>query len=208
MPSLIFEIVFGVLMGAAALVLGTYLPNRSRCILEQAIQLADCPEQELRELIRRGILSYRRRYVVFGPLSFDVHQLADVRVHYPELKRLRAEHAATLHKMAEDLAAQMQEDNRRRQEQMAAHQAEMEMLRRIHAEMLKNLRTQLNLIPSEVVDALGVLGLKAEASFNEVYQRYRLLAKRHHPDTSGDPQQFMQINAAYTCVKNWIASQG
>lgn len=197
----------GIIMTIAALVLVTYISNRSRCMLEQAVQLAGCSESELQELVKEGLLTYRHQYVLFGPLSFDASQLADVRVHYPELKRLRAEHAATLHKMAEDLAAQMQEDNRRRQEHMAAHQAEMEMLRRIHAEMLKNLRTQLNLIPQDVVDALGVLGLPKDASFDAVSQRYRLLAKCHHPDTGGDPQQFIQIHAAYTCVKNWIESQ-
>lgn len=201
-------VILGIVMGAAALTLVTYLTNRSRCVLEQAVQLSGCAEDELQEFVRRGVLSYRRQYIVFGPLAFDVSQLADLRAHYPELKRARAEHDAALQKMAEDLAAQIQESNRRLQEQEAAHQAEMEMLRRIHAEMLKSLRTQLNLIPQEVVEALRVLGLPKDASFDEVYQRYRQLAKRHHPDTGGDSKHFIQINAAYTCVKNWIEAHG
>jgi hypothetical protein len=202
------SLIFGIIMGAAALALVTYLTNRSRCLLEQAVQLSGCSESELRELIREGWLIYRRKYVISGPLSFDGSQLADVRAHYPELKRRRAENAATLRKSAEDIAAQMQEDNRRRQEQMAAHQAEMEMLKRIHAEMLRNLSIQLNLIPPDVADALRVLGLQKDASFDEVYQRYRQLAKRSHPDTGGDPQHFMHINAAYDCVKKWLQSHG
>lgn len=154
------------------------------------------------------MLIYRRRYVISGPLSFERSQLADVRAHYPELKRSRAEYDALVRKGAEDLAAQQQEYNRLRQERNAAHQAEMEMLRRIHAEMLRNLSIQLNLIPPDVADALHVLGLQKDASFDEVYKRYRQLAKRSHPDTGGDPQHFMQINAAYDCVKKWIQSHG
>jgi curved DNA-binding protein CbpA len=66
---------------------------------------------------------------------------------------------------------------------------------------------QLNLIPPEVAHAFDVLGLPRDASFPDIRQRYRLLAKRAHPDTGGDQEQFKQINAAYKCLIKWIESQ-
>lgn len=45
--------------------------------------------------------------------------------------------------------------------------------------------------------ALAVLGLPPNASQQQIKQRYRLLAKRYHPDRGGDPRQMQQIIAAY-----------
>ncbi|EFH80694.1 hypothetical protein KSD_52560 [Ktedonobacter sp. SOSP1-85] len=45
--------------------------------------------------------------------------------------------------------------------------------------------------------ALAVLGLPANATPQQIKQRYRLLAKRYHPDRGGDPQQMQRIIAAY-----------
>lgn len=203
MESLIFVII----LGAAGLALLTYFSNRSRCLLEQAVQLSECSEEELRELIREGALSYRRKYFVFGPLSFDKYQLADVRAHYPELKRLRAEHAATLQTMAVEMAASIAEANHRYREEARRRQEEQERMERIYAALLHNLSLQLNLMPPAVAQALDVLGLPRDASLSEIRQRYRELAKRHHPDTGGDAQQFILVNEAYTCVIAWIESQ-
>lgn len=175
--------IVGILMGGVALALVTYFPNRSRCTLEQAAQLSGCPENELQELIQARLLSYRRKYGMVGLRSLDVSEIPAERAASEQLKRMRAETDAAIRRQAEEVVAEIQERNRRFQEQEAAHQAEMEMLRRIHAEMLKNLRTRLNLIPQEVVDALRILGLSRQASFDDVYRRYRLLAKRYHPDT-------------------------
>lgn len=201
MPS----IILGIIMITAALVLVTFIINRSRCTLEQAVQLSGCPEKELRTLIQEGLLTYRRKYAVFGPRSLDAHEIAEARTAYREIKSLRAETDATLRKMAEDAAARIQEANRIYQEQVNAHQEEMERIRRIYNEILKSLN--IHHIPPHVADALQTLGLQNEASFDDVRQRYRLLAKRHHPDTGGDPERFIHINAAYTSVIAWIESQ-
>lgn len=201
------SLVFVIILGAAGIALLTYFSNRSRCLLEQAVQLSECTEEELRELIREGVLSYRRQYLIFGPLSFDTYQLADVRAHYPELKRLRAEHAATLQTMAEEMAASIAEANRRYQEEASRRREEQERMERVYAALLHNLSIHLNLMPPAVAQALDVLGLPRDASLREIRQCYRELAKRYHPDTGGDAQQFIRVNDAYTCVIAWIDSQ-
>jgi DnaJ-domain-containing protein 1 len=45
--------------------------------------------------------------------------------------------------------------------------------------------------------ALAVLGLPANATRQQIKQRYRVLAKRHHPDKGGDQRQMQRIIAAY-----------
>lgn len=45
-------------------------------------------------------------------------------------------------------------------------------------------------------DALGSLGLKQGASYEEVKLRYRELVKEHHPDQGGDPAAFRKIQNA------------
>ncbi len=51
--------------------------------------------------------------------------------------------------------------------------------------------------------ALAVLGLPPTATPQQIKRRYRALAKRHHPDLGGDPQQMQRIIAAYDfLVKN------
>jgi branched-subunit amino acid transport protein len=95
------------------------------------------------------------------------------------------------------------------QEQLLAQKEEQERLRKMHAEILERLRNsrQVTPIPEEVIQALRVLDLPSEASLDVIHQRYRLLAKRYHPDTGGDPETFKRINAAYKCVLTWITSQ-
>lgn len=45
--------------------------------------------------------------------------------------------------------------------------------------------------------ALNVLGLPPNATRQQIKRRYRYLAKKHHPDRGGDPQQMQRIIAAY-----------
>lgn len=45
--------------------------------------------------------------------------------------------------------------------------------------------------------ALAVLGLPLNATPQQIKQRYRRLAKKHHPDMGGDPQQMQRLVAAY-----------
>lgn len=49
--------------------------------------------------------------------------------------------------------------------------------------------------------ALACLELKANASQEEITQRYRQLAKQHHPDTGGDAKLFIEVRAAYEVLK-------
>ena len=45
--------------------------------------------------------------------------------------------------------------------------------------------------------ALAVLGLPANATPQQIKHRYRVLAKRYHPDRGGDHHQMQRIIAAY-----------
>lgn len=202
MPGLIV----GIIVVPAMLALMVYIFNRSRWTLEQAV-LSGSSESELQELIQARLLPYRRRYLVFGPLSLDRYELAQARTDYPKLKQAQAEYDATIRKVAEDLAAQINESNRFYQEQARLQDEELERIRKIHAEILKNLRMQLNLIPPEIAHAFDVLGLPRDASFPDIRQRYRLLAKRAHPDVGGEQEHFIQINTAYISLIKWIESQ-
>ena len=51
--------------------------------------------------------------------------------------------------------------------------------------------------------ALSCLGLdpRQEHSAELITQRYRLLAKQHHPDTGGDAKIFIEVRAAYEVLK-------
>ena len=54
--------------------------------------------------------------------------------------------------------------------------------------------------------ALDVLGLGQEASLQLVRDRYRELAKRHHPDHGADPdnERIRQVNEAYQLVSSYL----
>jgi DNA-binding transcriptional regulator YiaG len=199
-------LIVGIIIVPALLVLMVYITNRSRWTMEQAV-LSGSSESELQELIQERWHLYRRKYIVFGPPSFDQYELAQSRADYPRLKQAKAEYDATIRKAAEDLTAQINESKRIYQEQVRLQQEELERMKRIHAEILKNLRMQLNLMPPDVAHALHVQGLPHDASFSDIRQSYRSLAKRSHPDTGGDLEQFKQINVAYTCLMRWIESQ-
>jgi DnaJ-domain-containing protein 1 len=45
--------------------------------------------------------------------------------------------------------------------------------------------------------ALKVLGLPPNATPQQIKRRYRILAKRYHPDRGGDQRQMQRIIAAY-----------
>jgi DnaJ-domain-containing protein 1 len=45
--------------------------------------------------------------------------------------------------------------------------------------------------------ALAVLGLPPSATQQQIKQRYRMLAKKYHPDMGGDPRQMQRLVAAY-----------
>ncbi len=199
LPSIIF---------GAGVPFVVYLRNRSRWTFEQAIQLSGCSEADLQELIKERMVEYRRKYIVYGPRSFDRYELEQARRVYPEIKRMRAETDEKIRKMAEDAAFQINEANRIYQEQTRLHQEEFERMKRIHEAMLEDMRKDLKLayVPLKVIEALLVLGLPKDASFEEVRQQYRLLAKRYHPDAGGSQEQFIKVNKAYTCVVEWIES--
>ena len=49
-----------------------------------------------------------------------------------------------------------------------------------------------------------VLGLSANATVSDVENAYRALAKRHHPDLGGDPEDFKRLTLAYETAKKAI----
>lgn len=46
-------------------------------------------------------------------------------------------------------------------------------------------------------DPWSILGVQRDASAEEIKAAYRRLAKDHHPDRGGDPNRFIEIQAAY-----------
>jgi len=46
-------------------------------------------------------------------------------------------------------------------------------------------------------DYYQILGIKKEASAEEIRRAYHRLAHQHHPDKGGDSQKFKEINEAY-----------
>lgn len=59
--------------------------------------------------------------------------------------------------------------------------------------------------PTNVVSALKIFDLPISATWREISTRYRVLAKKHHPDTAKDKKnaekEFTKISAAYEVLK-------
>ncbi len=53
---------------------------------------------------------------------------------------------------------------------------------------------------SSCMDHYTTLGVSKTATQDEIKRAYRQLAKQHHPDSGGDPEQFKKINHAYSIV--------
>ena len=54
---------------------------------------------------------------------------------------------------------------------------------------------------SEFVEACGILGVDPEASWDAIYDVYRVKAKRAHPDAGGDAERFKRLNKALETIK-------
>jgi DnaJ-class molecular chaperone len=52
------------------------------------------------------------------------------------------------------------------------------------------------------MDLYETLGLKKNASQDEIKSAYREQAKKHHPDKGGDPEQFRQAQIAYDTLSD------
>ena len=63
-------------------------------------------------------------------------------------------------------------------------------------------------IPSQIVSAMQVFGLPITATWREVGTRYRMLAKKYHPDTAQNKKsstaEFTRITAAYETLKKYF----
>src|SRR5664280_1299616 len=46
------------------------------------------------------------------------------------------------------------------------------------------------------------LGIKKDASADEVKKAFRRLARKHHPDAGGDEEKFKEINEAYEVLSD------
>ena len=52
------------------------------------------------------------------------------------------------------------------------------------------------------MDPYNVLGVKRDASSDEIKKQYRKLAMKYHPDKGGDSEQFKKVNDAYDTIMN------
>jgi|LGVD01.1.fsa_nt_gb curved DNA-binding protein CbpA len=58
----------------------------------------------------------------------------------------------------------------------------------------------------DIKNATQLLGFGERASLKEVKERYRELARQHHPDAGGEENEAMQeINAAYALLLSYLA---
>ncbi|QDH14608.1 molecular chaperone DnaJ [Oecophyllibacter saccharovorans] len=68
------------------------------------------------------------------------------------------------------------------------------------------------LAPAHLRDALARLDLSWPATFEEVKARYRLLARKHHPDTNAGnakaAERFKAIGAAYRTLRDHFTTNG
>tara|TARA_Y100000589_G_scaffold328562_1_gene372951 strand:- start:336 stop:1034 length:699 start_codon:yes stop_codon:yes gene_type:complete len=55
---------------------------------------------------------------------------------------------------------------------------------------------------NEIKNFYSVLGLKENASRIEIKSAYRLLAKKHHPDTGGKKEKFLEIQLAWETLND------
>jgi hypothetical protein len=64
-------------------------------------------------------------------------------------------------------------------------------------------------VPAELKEPLSVLGLDWPITLPEVKARYKLLAKRHHPDANGgdrtSEERLKTINLAYAALRSRLA---
>lgn len=51
-------------------------------------------------------------------------------------------------------------------------------------------------------DPYEVLGVKRDASTDDIKKAFRKLSHKHHPDKGGDSKQFQEINAAYQILSD------
>ncbi len=65
-----------------------------------------------------------------------------------------------------------------------------------------------SLVPTSVSSALKVLELPPTANWHEISAKYRLLAKKYHPDTAKNKKsaatEFTNLAAAYGELKKWF----
>jgi len=52
------------------------------------------------------------------------------------------------------------------------------------------------------MDYYSILGVERTATSDEIRSAYKKLAKEHHPDLGGDPEQFKRINQAYSVLSD------
>lgn len=56
----------------------------------------------------------------------------------------------------------------------------------------------------KLLDALSVLELPVLISLQDLRSRYRLMAKKYHPDINSDNKKMQKINEAYKLVKTYM----
>lgn len=49
--------------------------------------------------------------------------------------------------------------------------------------------------------AFEILGIDGTKSYKQGYNRYRYLAKKHHPDKGGDTEKFQELQSAWERIK-------
>ena len=47
-----------------------------------------------------------------------------------------------------------------------------------------------------------ILGVKKDATADEIKKAFRTLARKHHPDAGGDEEKFKEINEAYEVLSD------
>jgi hypothetical protein len=81
---------------------------------------------------------------------------------------------------------------------------------RTRAEAFERMRNAINersyvwSLPYDIQRSLEVMGLRTTASLREIKQKYRVLARRFHPDVKGDGHRMSEINLAYGKLRSFF----
>lgn len=95
-------------------------------------------------------------------------------------------------------------------DELKAYYLDFSAYRNTQAQEVQNLldqfweQLQKQPLPHQIEQALTLFKLDTPFNQNQLTQRYRQLAQKHHPDKGGETNAFQNITHHYHLLKNWL----